>query len=304
MLMLLGLAVPLAIFGFGFGDDDDNDAVREIGTDDADELQGGEGNDFIDGEAGDDILEGLAGDDTVFGRDGEDVLEGADGDDMLCSGDGDDVVTGNRGQDLIEGQGGNDWVSGDYGWDNVRGDDGDDTVIGGRGGDIVAGGEGDDLIFGGILDGIPLNLEEMTALRDGESLEDLNGGIEMRDDSLGNTLTGGTGDDDLILGSSDLAAGNEGFDTFHVMSEQVGEEAARIENFNATEDAITVIVDDTDADADITVTDVNGDAVVSSGDNVLVRVTGAAGTITAADITLIAEDTVEQLFDPNAAAVA
>ena len=304
MLILLGLALPLAILGFGLsgGSDDDEDTVSLEGTDGADELEGGEGADFIDGQAGDDVLQGLAGGDTIFGREGDDVLEGADGDDMLCSGEGDDVVTGNLGSDLIEGQEGDDFVSGDYGSDNVRGDDGNDTVIGGRGSDIAAGGEGDDVVFGGIIEGVPLNLEEMTALRDGGSLADINGGIELRDDSLGNTVTGGGGDDDLIIGSGDLAGGGDGFDTYHLMSEQVGDEEATIANYNANEDAITVIVEDTDVDADITVTDENGDSVIRMGDNVLARVTGAAGTINASDITLIAEDTIAQMLDPNAAA--
>lgn len=301
MLMLLGLALPLAVLGFAFDGGSDEDSIEEVGTENADRITGEEGNDFIDGQAGDDVMNGRAGDDTIFGREGEDVLQGEDGNDMLCSGEGDDVVTGNRGNDLIEGQGGEDFISGDYGSDTVRGDDGDDTVLGGRGADIVAGGEGDDLVFGGILEGVPLNLEELTQLRDGESLEDINGRTDMRDDSLGNTLSGGTGDDNLVLGSGDLANGNAGQDTFHIMSEQVGAGGATIADFNATDDAITVIVDDTSVDADVTVSDEGGDAVIRMGDTILARVSGAAGTIATDDITLIAENTIEAMFDPNAA---
>lgn len=303
MLMLLGLALPMAILGFAMdGGSDDEDTVEVSGTEDADRLEGEQGVDFIDGLEGDDVMNGRAGNDTIFGREGDDVLQGEDGDDMLCSGDGDDVITGNRGQDLIEGQGGDDFVSGDYGWDNVRGDDGNDTVIGGRGGDLVNGGAGDDLVFGGIIDGVPLNLEELTALRDGGSLEDINGGIDMRDDSLGNELWGAAGDDDLILGSGDVADGNSGADTYHIMSEQNTGPAPVISSYIVGEDAITVIVDDVDADADISVSDVNGDAVIRMGDTVIARVSGAAGTLAASDITLIAEQTVESLFDPNGAA--
>lgn len=296
MLMILGLALPFALLGFSFGGDD---SVSETGTEADDNLEGGQDDDFLDGQAGDDILEGLAGNDTIFGREGEDVLEGADGDDMLCSGDDNDVVTGNRGLDLIEGQGGDDWLSGDYGSDTVRGDEGNDTVLGGRGMDTIVGGEGDDLLFGGILEGVPLNLEELTELRDGGSLDEINGGIDMRDDSLGNVLQGGVGDDDIVIGSADTATGGEGADTFHIMSEQIGAATAQITDFDAANDAITIIVDDTEADADITVTDDGDDAVVRNGDTVLARITGAAGNVTADDITLIAENTVEQLFDPN-----
>lgn len=303
MLMLLGLALPLAVLGFSLDqDDDDENSVELEGGDDADRLEGEEGSDFIDGHGGDDILNGRAGDDTIFGREGDDVLQGEDGDDMLCSGEGDDVVTGNTGQDFIEGQGGDDFVSGDYGWDTVHGDDGNDTVLGGRGGDVVEGNDGDDIVFGGIIDGVPLNLEELEALRDGGSLEELNGGIEMRDDSVGNALRGGTGDDELIIGSGDWVGGGVGEDTFHVMSEQNGTEEASIIDYNADDDAITVIVDDTEAEADINVTVDGDDALVRMGDTVLVRVEGAGGTLEASDVTLIAQGTIEAMFDPNAAA--
>jgi Ca2+-binding RTX toxin-like protein len=303
MLMLLGLALPMAILGFAFNDSDDEDSVELVGTEEADRFEGEEGNDFIDGMAGDDVMNGRAGDDTIFGRDGDDVLQGEDGDDMLCSGEGNDIVTGNRGQDLIEGQGGDDWVSGDYGWDTVRGDEGNDTVIGGRGSDDVRGGEGDDLIFGGIIDGIPLDLDEMVELRGGDSLNDLNGDIELRDDSLGNTLVGGEGDDDLIVGSFDVANSGFGNDTFHIMSEQSDPSAgATITGYNNAEDAITVIVDDTEADYDITVTDEGDDAVIRLGDRVLATVQDRAGDVAVEDITLIAESTVATLFDPNSVA--
>jgi Ca2+-binding RTX toxin-like protein len=298
MLMLLAIAVPLAVLGVNMGGDDEEDTVSLVGTDDADTLEGAEGNDFLDGQAGDDIMNGRAGDDTLFGREGEDVLQGEDGDDMLCSGDGDDVVTGNRGQDLLEGQGGDDFVSGDYGWDRVFGNEGNDTVIGGRGGDLVVGNDGDDVIFGGIIEGVPLNLEELEALRDGGSLAQINGGIDLRDDSLGNTLRGGAGDDDLIIGSGDIATGSTGADTFHLMSEQAEGGAATIISYTQA-DAITIIADGVDADADITVTQDGDDALVRFGDTVLALVEGAAETLEAGDITLIAESTVAQLFDPN-----
>lgn len=305
MLMLLALAVPLTVLGFAIeGGSDDDDNVEAIGTEADDSLAGEEGDDFLDGQAGDDILHGRAGDDTIFGREGDDVLQGEDGDDMLCSGDGDDVVTGNTGQDTIEGQGGDDFVSGDYGDDTVRGDDGDDTVLGGRGSDVVTGNNGDDVIFGGIIDGVPLNLEELTELRDGGSLEEINGGIDMRDDSVGNILDGGSGDDDLIIGSGDLALGGDGADTFHVMSEQNTDMEATITDYDSEDDAITVIVDDAEAEANINVTDEDGDAVIRLGDTVLVRVEGAGGTLVASDVTLIAQDTIEALFDPNVATAA
>jgi len=304
MLMLLALAVPLAVLDFTMGgdDDDEEEAVERIGSDADEDISGGLGNDFIDADAGDDVINGRAGDDLIFGREGADVLQGEDGNDMLCSGDDNDIVTGNRGNDFIEGQEGDDFVSGDYGFDSVRGDEGNDTVIGGRGGDILEGGTGDDILFGGIIQGLPLNLTELTALRDGGSLDEINNGIEMRDDSLGDSMRGEDGDDQLIIGAMDEAVGNNGADIFHILSEQSIEGGATIVDYNADDDAITVIVDDTSVDADITVINEGGDAIVRMGDTVLARVQGAAGTLSTADITLIAHDTVAALLDPNAAA--
>jgi len=306
MLMLLALATPIVLLGFAIDaatdDDDDDNSVEEIGTEGADSLEGGTDDDFIDGQEGDDVLHGRAGDDTIFGREGDDVLQGEDGDDMLCAGDGDDVITGNTGNDFIEGQEGEDFVSGDYGWDTVLGNEGNDTVLGGRGGDFVHGSQGDDVVFGGIIQGVPLNLEELTELRDGGSLEDINGGLELRDDSVGNTVGGGNGDDELIIGSGDIATGGIGADVFNVMSEQNGDLEASISDYNGDDDAITVIVDDADEEAEITVTVDGEDALVQMGDTVLVRVEGAAETLATEDVTLISESAVAALFDPNAAA--
>lgn len=300
MLMLLAF-VPLALIGFTLvGDDDDDDTIN--GTPEDDRIEGETGDDLIDAQAGDDVLNGRAGDDTIFGGEGVDILQGQDGDDLLDAGDGDDFATGNTGADTLEGQAGDDWLSGDLDADLVRGDDGNDTVIGGRGADVVEGGEGDDLIFGGILQGIPLTLEEMTEVRDGATLEEVNGTLQIHDDSVGNVLNGGSGADDLVVGSLDMVSGGAGSDTFHLMSGQSDEGAATILDFSADSDAITVIVDDPDADADIDVTTDGADALVVIGDTVLARVQGAAETLTTADVTLIAASAVERLFDPNGVA--
>ncbi|UWR23757.1 calcium-binding protein [Sulfitobacter sp. S190] len=309
MLMLLSMVLPIALVGglIANNDDDDNDGVNEQGTENDDTLSGGQGDDFVDGEGGNDILQGLAGDDTIFGRDGDDVLEGADGDDMLCSGDGDDVITGNRGGDTIEGQGGDDWVSGDYGRDNVNGNEGNDTVLGGRGTDTVSGAEGDDIVFGGIVDGVPLSVDELADLRDGATLEQASEDpLGLRDDKYSNQLSGGIGDDQLILGSGDVAEGGEGDDIFHIMSEQNGEEgfgAPTITDFNDAEDAVTLIVEDTDADLDVTVEASGDDAIIRLGDAVVGTVSGAAGTLTAGDIALVAEQDALALLNPNQAVV-
>lgn len=305
MLLLLGIAVPIALLTVALTDDDNDSSEGATleGTDDADFIEGTEDQDFINGLGGDDVLIGRAGDDQILGGDGEDILEGENGDDLLRSADGNDIIMGNPGQDFIEGQGGDDFASGDDGFDTVNGGAGNDTVIGGRGGDVVEGQDGDNLVFGGILQGMPLNIPEMIALREGGSLQDINGGVDVRDDSFGNTLRGGDGDDDLILGSGDVASGNVGADTFHIMSEQNGDEAPTILDYNIQRDALTVIVDDVETDEEISVTDEGDDAIVRLGDQILARVEGRAGMIVASDVVLISEAQVEALFDPNPVAV-
>lgn len=308
MFFLVTMLLPIALVGLAVscGDDDDDTQGEEI-TGDAQEnhLTGSQGDDLIQGLAGDDVLIGRSGDDTIFGQDGDDILEGEDGDDMLCSGDGDDIVTGNRGADLIEGQDGDDWLSGDYSGDAVYGNDGDDTVIGGRGMDRVAGNHGDDVLFGGIIANVPLNTAEMEDLRDGSSLLDFvddNGRINMRDDSMGNTLFGGLGDDELFLGSGDRATGGMGEDSFNIMSAQRGPAGpAVLMDYDEVDDAITIIVDGPlDAfNVDVTTED-DETAITVNGRLVGCIMNGAGAGLTAADITLLQETDVAALFDPNA----
>ena len=86
------------------------------------------------------------------------------------------------------------------------------------------------------------------------------------------------------------------------MSDQNGDVAATINDYVPADDAITIIVDDVETDEEIVVDNQGDDAIISLGDTVLARVSGAAGTISAADITLIDQGQVEALFDPNAPA--
>jgi Ca2+-binding RTX toxin-like protein len=61
------------------------------GTDDADQLRGGNKADSLAGGAGDDSLFGGKGDDTLAGGPGDDTLMGGDGVDRMSGGDGHDV---------------------------------------------------------------------------------------------------------------------------------------------------------------------------------------------------------------------
>jgi Ca2+-binding RTX toxin-like protein len=80
-----------------------------LGSDSADNINGGEGDDVLFGGAGNDTVSGGDGDDTLVGGDDDDVLSGGEGDDVLFGGDGDNILTGNVGADTFV------WKLGDEG---------------------------------------------------------------------------------------------------------------------------------------------------------------------------------------------
>lgn len=97
-----------------------------IGSNQDDELNGGDGSDLLIAGGGDDTLDGGDGNDLLIAGSGDDTLDGGDGNDLLIAGSGDDTLDGGSGDDaLIAGSG-------------------DDTLDGGSGSDFVLGGSGDD----------------------------------------------------------------------------------------------------------------------------------------------------------------
>ncbi len=117
----------------------------------ADALNGQEGNDSLDGGSGDDQLYGGEGDDSLFGgQDGQHIFIAALESEVFLSNN--DLVDGSLGNDLIDGGSGNDALYGGEGDDNLYGgDDGalnstnNDFLDGGTGIDSLRGGTGDDL---------------------------------------------------------------------------------------------------------------------------------------------------------------
>ena len=307
MLAILALGLPLVLIGLLEDDDDGGREFTETeGSDGNDTISGGQASDLIQGREGDDILNGGDERDTLLGHGGDDVLIGNDGSDMLCAGEGDDFIAGNNGNDLIEGQGGNDFATGDYANDRVFGNDGNDTLLGGRGMDLVNGGADDDVIFGGILRGVPLEQEELLSLAGGESLADVLStsglDIDLREDDRMDTLRGNTGDDILFVGNGDDAAGGRGSDTFHLLLDDDNTDMgpAQINDYNSSEDTINVVFDAPLSVDDIVIEADGNDAIVLVNGDQLAVVKGAATTLTAADISVLTEDSVVSALDPNA----
>ena len=307
MWMLLAIAAPLALIGL-LDDDDDTGAERVPldGSEGDDTILGGSANELIQGYQGDDELFGGEGDDTVFGQGGDDLLVGNAGNDMLCSGDGDDFISGQRGADFIEGQEGDDWISADYNDDRAFGNEGNDTIIGGRNNDAVLGNAGDDVLFGGILRGLPLDEDEMRDLADGVSLEAIlnRGGldIDLREDDQSDTLAGGEGDDMLFVGAADVATGGAGADTFHITVDDDYEDrpVPTITDFNGRVDSIVVVFDVNVPVSEVTVEQAGDDAIVLADGVRVGLIEGGAGSVTADMISLVTEDSVVGMFDPNA----
>jgi Ca2+-binding RTX toxin-like protein len=270
-----------------------------------DTVLGQEGRDSISGGAGDDIALGGQSQDTINGDDGDDVILGEQGDDDLIGGNGDDLVLGGAGSDILTGSGGKDWVEGEEGDDSLSGGFGFDTLIGGEGNDNLRGENGGDVLFGGTVEGTPLDTAQLVQLRDGASLADVLGtnataNVVLLDDGNADDLSGGNSDDTLYLGAGDAGAGDAGADTFAILADQATNQAqdfALIKDYTSTEDAIAVVVQDGTTPV-ISVTADGNDSIISIGDTVLARVTGAASTLTAANVTIIASPTVGAL-DPN-----
>ncbi len=222
----------------------------------------GYANDLLIGGAGNDTLRGdsiwtdplytglhaLTGNDTLYGGSGDDLLQGASGEDYLYGGSGNDTLIagygnldpgssrqfsggndflyGGSGNDYIIASNGNDFIDGGIGNDTLIGDDdrfsSDDTLIGGFGDDLLEGGNGSDFLDGGAGNDV-LSGDATFSFFESKNLVD--------------TLTGGAGADQFILGNAEY--GNfYGVGFSYDDSGQPINEYAIITDFNTKEDII------------------------------------------------------------------
>ncbi|MCT4608905.1 MAG: cadherin-like domain-containing protein [Pelagimonas sp.] len=227
-----------------------NDSLS--GGDDNDTLTGGDDNDTLSGDAGADSLDGGRGDDSILGGDDNDLLKGRAGADTMLGGAGNDTLLGSIGDDSLNGGADSDLLRGEDDNDSLSGDDGADTLYGNKGNDFLDGGADDDWMNGGGGDDTMQGGIGADTLKGGDGNDLMEGG-EGRD-----TLIGKSGNDTLIGGADkDLYVGGVGNDVF-VLEAGI---ADHISDFQDGVDKIDITA--FGRDASVSVTDDDGDAVLS-----------------------------------------
>jgi len=218
----------LSASGWGNGTDYDLSVntvpAWQVLSDDADLLQGGDGNDLILGQAGDDTLEGGAGNDSLNGGDGADSLYGGADRDVI-TGSGGDVVDGGEAGDDFDTLIVDDVASVTYGGGNneagtVTFNDAstltftniEQLIVNGvappTADGIVHGTAGDDTMTigytdaqGDIIDGADGLNDVIHAGAGNDSVNAGDGNDSVLGEAGNDTLTGGTGDDSLYGGA-------------------------------------------------------------------------------------------------------
>lgn len=157
---------------------------------------------YLNGDAGNDTLIGGIGNDTLMGDVGNDLLNGNGGDDLLIGGDGNDTLNGGTGYDTMMGGIGNDsyYVT----------DPGNITV--------ENPGEGIDTVYTSISWGLDANLENLTLLDAGGSIDGIGNELNnvLTGNSFDNYLNGDAGDDTIFGGDgNDTLIGGSGNDSLY-----------------------------------------------------------------------------------------
>ena len=181
-----------------------------VGNSVANTLSGGNGNDSISGGAGDDTLLGDAGNDTLLGGDGNDSLIGGAGIDVMAGGAGNDFYIVDTSLDVVteNSAAGTDSVLVNFtGYQlannvewlvigtalSVTGNSLANTLVGNTGNELLVGNGGNDSIIG---NGGNDKLQGANAATFGRNEKD--------------TLTGGSGNDQFVLGAATGAFYNDG----------------------------------------------------------------------------------------------
>jgi Ca2+-binding RTX toxin-like protein len=169
-----------------------------------DTIFAGQGNDFVfTSGVGRQQVFGNEGNDTIIaaGNDPTTILGGndsADGADRISGGTAGDIIFGNGGADSIFGNGGDDTIIGGFTADLITTADGNDFIFGNEGNDTIntGGGAGADTVFAGQGDDTVVAADSRDALNGNEGNDTIRGGLGI------DTISGGGGADLFAYGAA------------------------------------------------------------------------------------------------------
>lgn len=244
------------------------------GGDGAEVILGGDEATYLLGGSGHDTLAAGNGASALFGGTGNDMFSAGQTATFMDGGDGDDALLGGARDDVIFGGAHDDAKGTTHDDDLISGGGGNDLIAGGYGADVLDGGHGDDVIdhLGHAGDAVAWERHE----------------FDWHIDSAQDDLSGGTGDDTLIMDRKDVAEGGEGTDTFWVYFDvDDGEGFAEIADFRPGQEVLRITLnpefDLGGAKIRVGPAENGEDGVVTLDDQIVARLRGAAN-ITPADV--------------------
>lgn len=221
-------------------------------TEEAERIEGTNGNDTINGLNGDDTIFGGEGDDSLIGGAGSDFIDAGAGDDTVYEGgylredypdgyfDGDDTILGGEGNDVLDAHDGDDSLDGGTGNDALYGRDGDDTLIGGTGDDSLHGMEGNDSIEGDAGNDTLSGGAGTDTIYGGDGNDRINNGYDRDDDILSEFIDAGAGDDIVRFGDGSTVTGGTGADSFTAYESMSNTLVSEITDFDPSEDTLFI----------------------------------------------------------------
>lgn len=301
LISLLGIGATAALAIEVFDDDDDRPPPDAPGEPE-EPVIGGPDPEPEDPETGgpgplpqdpDGLISGTNGDDALNGTDDGEPIEAGLGDDIVRGGDGDDTVDAGAGDDRVFGEAGEDLIAGNAGNDFLRGGAGDDLLLDSDGADTLRGDTGDDLLIStGVTDQAAF-LDAVIALSDdtdadsGPGINDIDGlDLTQDQDTEGDVVDGGAGEDAIFFGQGDTVTGGDGADFFVGGQTLVAGDPAVITDFEVNEETLVLTTDGGDAPT-LAVSNVGGDAVLSLDGDPVVILPGLGADFTLDDVELI-----------------
>jgi Ca2+-binding RTX toxin-like protein len=191
-----------------------------VGTSEADNIKGTNGNDVIVGGDGRDKINGRGGNDLICAGSGHDQVRGKSGDDQIDGGPGSDFIVAHSGNDVLIGQAGGDTLIAGDGDDVMKaGSSPYDFLLGGPGNDVYDGGAGatDVSSLEDAPVGVTVDLALTTPQNTGEGMDTFIGsegivGSEFNDVLRGQDVVAEIGNGIFGLDGSDIITDFEGND--------------------------------------------------------------------------------------------